>query len=292
MISPLQKLSDPFLEARQLQVFMKRDDLLHPFISGNKWRKLQHNLAAAKALGQHTLLTFGGAFSNHIHAVAAAGSEFGFRTIGIIRGESVMPLNATLSFAAEHGMQIHFISRHEYRQKSNASFISNLHRQFGEFYLLPEGGSNTLAVKGCADIIQEINFSCDYLCCPVGTGATMAGLIAGAQGKGRVLGFSVLKGIKDLEEKIAHFTSAFCGIEYSNWSVYHDYHFGGYAKLPATLKSFIEEFRQRQDILLDPVYTGKMMFGIYELAGKNFFPAGSTIIAIHTGGLQGWNGFV
>lgn len=291
MITPLQRLNNSLFKEKQISVFMKRDDLLHPLISGNKWRKLKYNLAAAKESSLPTLLTFGGAFSNHILAVAAAGNEFGFHTIGVIRGEKVLPLNATLSFASQQGMKLHFISREEYRQKENDGFLHHLRQQFGEFYLLPEGGSNTLAVKGCSEIISELNIAYDYLCCPVGTGATVAGLISGDQGKNQVLGFSALKGMADLESIITSLSVAFSGKQFNNWSVNHDYHFGGYAKLPATLLSFIAEFRAQQNILLDPVYTGKMMYGIFDLARKDFFKPDSTVIAIHTGGLQGWNGF-
>lgn len=291
MITPLQQLADPLFKEKQISVFMKRDDLLHPLISGNKWRKLKYNLAAAKELGEHTILTFGGAYSNHIHAVAAAGSEFGFHTIGIIRGEKVLPLNATLSFASQQGMKLHFVSREEYRKKENDDFLRHLRENFGEFYLLPEGGSNALAVKGCAEITSELNIAYDFLCCPVGTGATVAGLVAGSQGHKQVLGFSALKGMTDQESVITNLLAGFSGKQFKNWSVNHDYHFGGFAKLPVALLSFITAFHAQHHILLDPVYTGKMMYGIFDLARKDFFKPGSTLIAIHTGGLQGWNGF-
>ncbi|MEO6168011.1 MAG: pyridoxal-phosphate dependent enzyme [Chitinophagales bacterium] len=290
MITPLQELYDPLLASKQVQVFMKRDDLLHPQVSGNKWRKLKYNLKKAKVKGNQTLLTFGGAYSNHIFAVAAAGKEFRYKTIGIIRGEKPDPLNETLSFAIACGMQLDFISRTSYGEKEEPHFIKSLHEQFGDFYLLPEGGTNGLAVKGCEEIIAEIEVDYNYLCCSCGTGGTLSGLIAGDQGTHKLLGFSALRGLRDLEGKIEELVTGYSNHQFSNWSINHDYHFGGYAKVNALLFSFIREFYLTQNILLDPVYTGKMMFGIYDLVRNNFFMKGSVIIAIHTGGLQGWNG--
>lgn len=290
MATPLQELTDPIFPEKQVRVFMKRDDLIHPLVSGNKWRKLKYNLQAAKAAGQTTLLTFGGAFSNHIFAVAAAGKEYGFKTIGIIRGEETSADNSTLSFAKSCGMQLHFITRTSYREKETPGFISNLHQQFGDFYLLPEGGTNIHAVKGCEEAVREIEIHYDYLCCSCGTGGTIAGLIAGDNGKNKVLGFSALKGMHDLEQKIEKLVTEYSGRQFTNWSVNHDYHFGGYAKVNEELLSFIREFYSAQNILTDPVYTGKLMFGIFDLIRNNFFFRGATIVAIHTGGLQDWNG--
>lgn len=290
MATPLQEITDPIFLEKQVRVFMKRDDLIHPLVSGNKWRKLKYNLQAAKAAGQTTLLTFGGAFSNHIFAVAAAGKEYGFKTIGIIRGEETSAANSTLSFAESCGMQLHFITRTSYREKETPGFIWNLHQQFGDFYLLPEGGTNIHAVKGCEEVVHEIQINYDYLCCSCGTGGTIAGLIAGDNEKYKVLGFSALKGMHDLRQKIEKLVTEYSGRQFTNWSVNHDYHFGGYAKVNEELLSFIREFYSSQNILTDPVYTGKLMFGIFDLIRKDFFFRGSTIVAIHTGGLQGWNG--
>ncbi|MBK9731893.1 MAG: 1-aminocyclopropane-1-carboxylate deaminase/D-cysteine desulfhydrase [Chitinophagaceae bacterium] len=292
MITPLQQLNDTLFEEKQVRVFIKRDDLIHPQISGNKWRKLKYNLKAAKEQGHHKLLTFGGAYSNHIYAVAAAGKASGFETIGIIRGEKVLPLNQTLTFASEQGMQLQFISREEYKQKEKDDFIDALRREFGNFYLLPEGGTNTLAVKGCSEIVDEITIDCDYLCCACGTGGTLAGLIAGANGKNKVLGFSALKGMNELDQKITTLVNNLSGKTYSNWLVNHNFHFGGYAKMPEELQLFIQGFHSKHSILLDPVYNSKMMFGIYDLIKNNFFERDTAIVALHTGGLQGWNGFI
>lgn len=291
MTTPLQEIEEQLLSEKGIRLFLKRDDLIHPHISGNKYRKLKYNLEEARKQGRKTVLTFGGAFSNHIYAVAAAGKEFGFETIGLIRGENNVPLNPTLSFALECGMQLHFITRDAYRDKENPEYLARLHRQYGDFYLLPEGGTNALGVKGCAEIVSEISKAYDFLCCPCGTGGTLAGLIAGDAGKNTLLGFSVLKGLKDLEGRIEELIRDYSGRDYANWSVNHDYHFGGYAKVNETLFSFINSFNDQHHILLDPIYTGKMMFGIYDLIRNNYFKSGSAIVAIHTGGLQAWEGF-
>src|SRR5690606_11635622 len=177
--------------------FIKREDLIHPFVSGNKFRKLKYNILAAQKQNHKTLLTFGGAFSNHIAAVAAAGTEFGFKTIGIIRGEELqhkIPENPTLSFAKNCGMYLHFVSREVYKSKNEPNFIINLNKQFGNFYFLPEGGTNALAVKGCEEILTENENQFDYICVPVGTGGTMAGLLKASDVGQKILGFSALKG--------------------------------------------------------------------------------------------------
>lgn len=268
---------------------VKREDLNHPVISGNKWRKLKYNLQEAKKLGHTQILTFGGAYSNHIYATAGAGQESGIKTIGIIRGEEHLPLNPTLSFASKSGMELHYMDRATYRRKSEPDIFKLLKQQYGDFYLIPEGGTNALAIRGCEEIIQEIDIDYDYLCCPVGTGGTITGLISGIKGKSNILGFSSLKG-DFLKREVTHLLEQY-GNSFSNWSINTDYHFGGYAKTKPALLNFMSEFEQQHKIPLDPVYTGKMMFGIYDLVHSGFFPEGSKIVALHTGGLQGRAGF-
>lgn len=268
---------------------IKREDLNHPVISGNKWRKLKYNLLEAKKQGHTRLLTFGGAYSNHIYATAGAGKEFDFETIGIIRGEEHLPLNPTLSFASEAGMQLHYMDRATYREKSEPKIIKLLKQQYGDFYLIPEGGTNALAIQGCEEIVQEINTDYDYLCCPVGTGGTVTGLISGLKGKSKIIGFSSLKG-DFLKREVTDLLSQ-SGRHYANWSINTDYHFGGYAKTKPTLLDFMKAFEEQNEILLDPVYTAKMMFGLYDLIQKDYFPKGSRVLAVHTGGLQGRAGF-
>lgn len=268
------------------RLHLKPDFLIHPDIAGNKFRKLKYNLLEAKKLKKTTLLTFGGAYSNHIAATAATGKEFGFATIGIIRGEELggnIANNPTLKFAQACGMVFKFVSREVFRDKTSEDFITQLEAEFGDFYLLPEGGTNALAVKGCEEILTTKDAEFDYICCPVGTGGTIAGLINSSLPHQKILGFPALKG-NFLREEIAKFASK------SNWDLVDEYHFGGYAKINEELISFINEFKASYGIPLDPIYTGKMMFGIFDLLETGYFPKGSNILAIHTGGLQGIEG--
>ncbi|WP_369413822.1 1-aminocyclopropane-1-carboxylate deaminase/D-cysteine desulfhydrase [Abyssalbus ytuae] len=274
------------LEEKSIQLFIKRDDLIHPHISGNKYRKLKYNLIEASNKGFTTLLTFGGAYSNHIAAVAAAGKEKGFKTIGIIRGEELwnrIKENPTLKFAKECGMEFKFISRGEYRKKTDKDFIERLYCEFGNFYLVPEGGTNALAVKGCEEILTENDFSFDVVGVAVGTGGTISGIINCSQLSQQVLGFPALKG-DFLNNEIVKFASK------RNWKLVCDYHFGGYAKINEELITFINDFKIKTHIPLDPVYTGKMLFGLMDMIKNDEFEKGTKILAIHTGGLQGIKG--
>ena len=269
-----------------ISVQIKREDLIHPFVSGNKFRKLKYNLLQAKVENQETLLTFGGAFSNHIAAVAFAGNEKGFKTIGIIRGDELsgkVSENPTLLFAQNCGMQLEFISREDYRLKSEGSFLENLKQKFGGFYHIPEGGTNDLAIKGCEEILTSEDADFDYICCSVGTGGTISGIINSVLPHQKVLGFPALKG-DFLKEEIRNF------VQNDNWELVTDYHFGGYAKVNEELIVFINHFYLENQIPLDPIYTGKMVFGVVDLIKKNYFPAKSKILLIHTGGIQGIQG--
>lgn len=266
-----------------IRLAVKREDLLHPHISGNKFRKLKYNILQAKTDGKTCLLTFGGAFSNHIAATAAAGKEYGFNTIGIIRGEELADKiieNPTLSFARDRGMQLEFISREAYRAKTDSIFIESLQEQFGDFYLVPEGGTNTLAVKGCGEILNEKDGAFTHICCAVGTGGTIAGIINSALPHQKVIGFPALKGA-GLSDDICKFARK------GNWELAEDYHFGGYGKVTEELITFMNDFYSTTGILLDPVYTGKLFFGVIDLIMKGYFPQNSDILLIHTGGLQG-----
>ena len=269
-----------------ISLTIKREDLIHPFVSGNKFRKLKYNLLQAKAENKTTLLTFGGAFSNHIAAVAYAGKEQGFKTIGIIRGDELLDKiteNPTLKFAQENGMQFEFVSREEYRFKGEKSFIEKLKDKFGDFYLVPEGGTNELAVKGCEEILTEEDSVFNYVCCAVGTGGTISGLINSSLQNQIILGFPALKG-DFLTDEIRIFAKK------DNWNLISDYHFGGYGKINLELIEFINAFFEENKVPLDPIYTGKMVFGVIDLIRKNYFPAHSKILLIHTGGLQGIDG--
>lgn len=262
---------------------IKREDLLHPFVSGNKFRKLKYNVLQAKAENHSVLLTFGGAFSNHIAAVAYAGKEQGFETIGVIRGDELrdkISENPTLSFAQECGMRFEFVTREAYRHKTDAAFIEQLQAKFGSFYLVPEGGTNDLAVKGCEEILTELDADFDFICSAVGTGGTISGLINSALPHQKVLGFPALKG-DFLQNEIRKFVTN------KNWELITDYHFGGYGKVTTEFIEWMNWFYAQTGIPLDPIYTGKMVFGVMDLIQRNYFPPKSKILMIHTGGLQG-----
>lgn len=280
-------LNDPVqlssLTKKQIKLSLKREDLLHPTLSGNKYRKLKYNLIQAKSEGCHTLLTFGGAFSNHILATAVASRIANVRNIGIIRGEELCDQwekNPTLRSAQAQGMQFKFISREQYRLRNSPTFLHQLKDEFGDYYLLPEGGTNDLAIKGCEEILTEEDAQYTIICCPVGTGGTMSGIVNSTYDHQQVLGFPALKG-NFLKKDIRKFTHK------NNWKLLSDYHFGGYAKINEELINFMNDFQARTGILLDPVYTAKMLFGILDLVKKDYFEKDTRILAIHTGGLQG-----
>ncbi len=283
--TPIQELKSAIVEGAGIRLWVKREDLNHPHASGNKWWKLKYNLEACVHSGHDTLLTFGGAYSNHIFATAAAAHELGLKSIGIIRGEETMPLNQTLSFAKEKGMVIHYVSREDYRHKTDENFIEKLHGQFGDFYLIPEGGTNELAIKGCEEFAKGVHseIKVDYLCLPVGTGGTIAGMIQGMGESKKILGFSSLKGGAFLETEIRKHLEH----QTNDWRVMTDYHFGGYGKSTDELVSFINQMKSEFNLPLDIVYTSKMMYGIFELVKKGYFERGTVVLAIHTGGLQG-----
>lgn len=277
-----------FLELNNstVQLALKPEYLIHTFISGNKYRKLKYNLEKAKDLKNDTILSFGGAYSNHIAATAFAGKFYGFRTVGIIRGEELVDKvdsNPTLKFAKGCGMQFKFVDRETYRHKTEVDFVDSLKAEFGDFYLVPEGGTNLLAVQGCEEILNENDSDFDFICCSIGTGGTISGVINASKSHQKILGFPALKG-DFIREDIRKFATK------DNWDLITDYHFGGYGKIKPELITFINDFKKRYDIPLDPVYTGKMMYGIFDLMEKQFFPKDSKILAIHTGGLQGIEG--
>jgi 1-aminocyclopropane-1-carboxylate deaminase len=281
--SPLGELADDRLAAAGIRLLLKRDDLINPQIGGNKWRKLEHNLAAAQAAGQDRLLTFGGAYSNHIRATAAAGHYFGFSTVGVIRGEEHLPLNPSLAQAAGHGMTLTYLDRGSYRDKLNPRLIAALHEEFGEFYLLPEGGSNAEGVRGCAAIPAEITEPFDVICCPCGTGTTLAGIAGGLRPGQRAIGFCALKGGEFLAAEVAGLQRQTFGACPGSWQVECGFHFGGFARRTPALDEFIADFRDRHGLTLNWVYAAKMMQGIYALAGQPPIPPGSTVTAVITG---------
>lgn len=271
-------------ELNEVSVSVLREDLIHPLISGNKFRKLKYNLETFKQGNYGALLTFGGAYSNHIFATAAAGKEFGFNTIGVIRGEEILDKiddNPTLKFAKECGMEFKFVNRKKYRQKTNPEFLEELKIEFGQICILPEGGTNHLAVKGCEEILGNQTKEFDFVCCAVGTGGTISGIINTSEDHQKVLGFPALKDSGFLTEEIKKYSRR------SNFELTEEFHFGGFAKTNDELIDFINNFKKNFGLTLDPIYTGKMMYGIIELIKRGNFEQGSSILSIHTGGLQG-----
>ena len=284
MLSVNQKIDLSF--SSNCSLYIKREDLIHPIVSGNKFRKLKYNIIQAKVENKSCLLTFGGAYSNHIVAVAYAAKENNLESIGIIRGDELVNKiveNPTLQFAQKCGMKFDFVSREKYRLKQEDSFIENLKQKYGDFYLIPEGGTNEFAIRGCEEILASDDDTFDYICCSVGTGGTISGIINCSKNSQQVLGFPALKG-NFLEEDIRKFVNK------SNWKLITNYHFGGYGKINSELIAFINTFYEKTGIPLDPVYTGKMVFGVMDLIQTNYFPKGSKILLIHTGGLQGIQG--
>jgi 1-aminocyclopropane-1-carboxylate deaminase len=285
--SVLNKIDDPFLENHQIKLWIKRDDLLHPIISGNKWRKLKYNLDHALSLGADTLISMGGTYSNHLHALAYTGKMLGLKTIGIIRGERPEPLSPTLLDMESWGMELRYISRSEYRQYRSYKHWHDLPGIKPKQYWLPEGGANKLALKGIAELVSEIDIKYDSLSVACGTGATLAGLINAVPKQQSVLGFAALKKASFLTSDVQSLLSG----EFHHWEIFHDYHFGGFAKLKPELALFMSQFEQITSIPLETVYTGKMLYGIYDLIAKGHFGLGERIIALHTGGLQGKRGY-
>jgi len=288
----VQEITHPLFTEKKVQVQVLRLDLYQPEIGGNKYFKLKYNLEQAR-LGNHsTLLSFGGAYSNHIAALANAGKIYGFKTIGIIRGDELeIKSNKTLQQASENGMHLHFINRELYRKKNDSDFIEKLHQQFGEFYLIPEGGSNVFAVKGCKEIIDLIPFPSDIICCAVGTGGTIAGIQLSSENNQQIIGIPVLKNatflyddILSLQEK--YYSQILNEKPKSKLELIFDYHFGGYAKSTNELEKFQINFQNEFQIQLDKIYTAKLFYAVFDLIKKDFFQPEQKIILVHTGGLQ------
>lgn len=287
--SRVQKIHFSEIEDKKVTLFIKREDELHQIISGNKYRKLMYNLQEAKRQNKTTLLTFGGAFSNHLVATAGAGFDFGFSTIGVVRGDelankNVQNYNETLKTCLNYQMKLNFVNRELYRQKTSSLFIDKLRQKYGDFYLIPEGGTNEWAVRGCEHILTKKDKMFDVVCTAVGTGGTISGIINSSKKHQKVIGFSALKGtfLKNEIEKYLRVDA--------NWKLNTKYHFGGYAKVSEKLITFINRFQKETKIPLDPIYTGKMLFGLVDMIKNNKFAEGTKILAIHTGGLQGIKG--
>ena len=290
--TPTQELNSTFLSDKGIRVLVKRDDQNHPLVMGNKWRKLKYNLVAAKTQQKEILVTYGGAYSNHILATAVAANRCGLKSVGIIRGDELTPdSNPTLQQASAENMRLVFVNRDLFNlYKTTLTVPDYLQKEVEESgFLLPEGGTNQLAIKGCEEIISEIEDSFDICCTAVGTGGTFLGLLNSLAPDKKLYGFSSLKGnwvgqeIKDLKQVY--------DISGQNYYVFDDQMFGGYGRFDQNLIQFILEFRQEYGILLDPIYTGKMFFRVWDMVKNDQIARGTTLLLLHTGGLQGIAGF-
>ena len=284
----IQQLVDPLLVEKQLNVFVLRLDKVHEIIAGNKWYKLKYNLEDFKKSGKEFLVTFGGAYSNHLVATAQAGKEFNIKTIGIVRGEELHEeSNEYLRFAISCGMKIIFVSRKKYRhfRDNNELLLPQLPTLLSGLYFLPEGGSNELAVKGCEEIIQHISLDFDFICVACGTGTTLAGIARVLKTHQLAIGVSVLNAVTFMKDAIIKYTGPI-----TNFEICNDYHFGGYAKSTQELDSFCKAFSFEQKIPIEPVYTGKLFFGVFDLIRKDYFVKGKTIVVVHTGGIYNFAG--
>ncbi|MDD5323251.1 MAG: pyridoxal-phosphate dependent enzyme [Methylococcales bacterium] len=285
--SILTKIDDPLLVRYEIELWMKRDDLLHRVISGNKWRKLKYILDNVLSSGADTMISMGGAYSNHLHALAYAGNALGLKTTGLIRGEQPETLTPTLRDMQNWGMELKFVSRSDYRLLRQYKRYDDLPGLKPQQYWLPEGGAQALALKGVAELVNEIDVPYNVFCAPCGTGATLAGIIDAVPDQVSVIGFAALKHAGFLQTDVESLLPRFS----NNWQINQDYHFGGFAKTSAELMAFIADFGHKTGIPLEPVYTGKMMYALYDLIAKHYFKPGQRIIAVHTGGLQGKRGF-
>ncbi|BBR38046.1 pyridoxal-phosphate dependent enzyme [Aeromonas allosaccharophila] len=284
--SPLQRLHHPLLTRYDVELWCKRDDLIHPAISGNKWRKLKYHLLHASEHGKQHLLSFGGAYSNHIHALAAAGYQTGLRTTGIIRGEADAVSNTTLRDARRWGMDLVFVDRQSYRRRQDPDWLAQFDAP--DTLIVPEGGSSPLAIPGVAELVGEVPFSPDLWVLPCASGGTLAGLIAGKRDREQILAIAVLKGGDFIADEVCRLHPAAASIP--GWRIALDHHDGGYAKFSPALWQWVEDFSAETGLPLEPIYSGKAMWGLFrELAAGRIAP-GSKIVFIHTGGMQGLAG--
>ena len=302
--SPLQTIDHPLFDLHKLTVMIKRDDLIHPIISGNKWRKLKYNIDQAKVQGKKGLISFGGAYSNHIHALAFACYQQRLPCIGIIRGESHYANNFTLRWAQHWQMKLTYVDRNTYRRRADSDYLALLQAQYPEYLIIPEGGSNSLAIPGVSEIIDELNQQTVFetLLTPVGSGGTLAGLISADNNQHQLLGVAVLKQGKETDgDKVDikpndYLTNQVSTLlpkaaqKFDNWQVLPDFHRGGYAKFSVEDSQRIIAFNQETGINFEPVYSGKMLLALMDLIKQGYFAQYHRIVLLHTGGLQGLGG--
>lgn len=290
-LSSLQQIHHPTFTQHKISVQIKRDDQIDKVISGNKWRKLKYNILHAKAIGAKGIITFGGCFSNHIHACAFACQQQQLSAMGIIRGEQANQDNYTLAWAKHWGMQLSFVDRKTYRLRNEESYLKQLQQQFPDHLIVPEGGSNSLALTGMAEVIDELNHQCEFdtIMSPVGSGGTLAGLILGDKAQHEILGISVLKQQNYLEQHVNELLPEHAK-SYQNWQIMNQFHRGGYAKFTPHDAQRIHSFAQHVGVGFEPVYSGKMILALLDLMQTGYFSEHQRIVLLHTGGLQGLAG--
>lgn len=290
--SRLQQIIHPLFEKYQLTVSIKRDDAIHPIVSGNKWRKLKFNLHHAKTHNYTGVISFGGSFSNHINALAFSCQQQGLKSIGIIRGEKEYASNFTLSMAKKWGMELHFVDRKTYRLREDTDYLTRLKQQYPDYHFVPEGGSNKLALGGVGEVITELNQQCEFdtLLTPVGSGGTLAGLIQSDNNQHNLLGIAVLKQDGYLSEQVKLLLAS--DSHFDNWHILSEFHRGGYAKFSKEDEQRLVSFNSQTGFVFEPVYSGKMILALLDLIEQNYFPRGHRIVLLHTGGLQGIGGML
>ncbi|MCO4800316.1 MAG: pyridoxal-phosphate dependent enzyme [Colwelliaceae bacterium] len=292
--SILQKLNHPLFEQYNLNVQIKRDDLIDPIISGNKWRKLKYNLQHVQAMGFKGVISFGGAYSNHIHALSYACNKNQLNSIGIIRGEADYANNYTLSQAAKWGMNLQFVNRVTYRQRNEKKYLQEITKQYPDYFIIPEGGSNALALEGVVEICDELSHQTQYdtLMTPVGSAGTISGLISGDKNQHKILGIAILKQQGYLEEEINNLLITRDNKLANNWKVLNNYHDGGYARFTVESIKELQEFAAHTGVPFEPIYSGKMILALLDLIKSGYFPKNHRIVLLHTGGLQGLGGLI
>jgi 1-aminocyclopropane-1-carboxylate deaminase len=279
--SPEQKLR---LDWHGYQLSIKRDDLLHPTISGNKWRKLKYSLLHVLTHKTSHIVSFGGGFSNHLHALGYCCKQLNIRFTAIVRGDYRANPSPMLQDLNTWQSDIHYVDKLTYQQRDKPDYLSLLQQQYPNALIIPEGGSNDLASQGVAEIVSELTESYDYIVAPVASGGTLAGLIEATQhSSSKVLGIAVLKGQDYLEALVQQLLPQ----SYGHWSINHAHHFGGYAKSSNELRDFCQDFYQQTEVEIEPVYSGKLFYALRQLIQQGYFPANSHILVLHTGGLQG-----
>lgn len=282
--SPLEKLHHPEFTAHKLEVWIKRDDLLHPLVSGNKWRKLKYPVLQAAQMGFKGILSFGGAFSNHLHALAALGSECEFPVTAIVRGESSYRTNPTLSQIEKWGGKLEFVDRETYRRRHDVEYLESLVAHYPNLAIVAEGGSVELALKGVAETVHELPFAPQHILTPVGSGGTIAGLASGTQAK--VTGIAAVRDTS-LNDKIKQLLGE---KDRHNWQLNFDYADKGFGKFSDELLNFMYQMQEAFQLTLEPIYTAKMFNGFFGLIKQGYFAPGSKVVLLHTGGLQGLKG--